>query len=134
MTVEQFLMQVDPSSNLQVLSVLVTEWTGEEGPFRYVFRGQVCASWRLLGELEVQPGETLFYVRELIAPPTMAVHPSMPVVDPMRDMMDNPVMQLMMDHPDLMMTMMDSNPQIRAMRERRPEINALFNDPQVNKL
>lgn len=128
-------LSVPEDCTLQTLSTRISSETGEEGPHRFVFRGRVCPLWRSIRDLDIQADETLFYMRELPRPPDRlppAGGGAMPVADPMRDMMNNPFMQVLLDNPDLMMTIMDTNPQIRAMRERRPELNALFSDPQAS--
>ena len=49
----------------------------------------------------------------------------------LRRMMDNPMVQGMLNNPDLMRTMITSNPQIRELMDRNPEINHMLNNPDL---
>lgn len=49
----------------------------------------------------------------------------------MRRMLDNPMVQGMLNNPELMRTMITSNPQIRDLMDRNPEINHMLNNPDL---
>lgn len=48
-----------------------------------------------------------------------------------RQLMNSPFMRAMMANPELLRTIIDSNPQMRELRERNPELNYILNDPQL---
>ncbi|KJE91625.1 ubiquitin family protein [Capsaspora owczarzaki ATCC 30864] len=56
----------------------------------------------------------------------MANNPEM-----MRNMINSPQVQAMMNNPELMRTMMMANPQVRDLIERNPELGHMLNDPSV---
>ncbi|KAG1056084.1 hypothetical protein G6F43_002007 [Rhizopus delemar] len=55
----------------------------------------------------------------------------MPNMDPevVRQMMDSPFMQSLLDNPDFIRSMVMNNPQIKAITEQNPEIGHLISDP-----
>ncbi|CAA7016609.1 unnamed protein product [Microthlaspi erraticum] len=48
-----------------------------------------------------------------------------------RDMMNTPAIQNLMNNPDLMRTLIMSNPQMRELVDRNPELGHILNDPSV---
>lgn len=46
-------------------------------------------------------------------------------------MLDNPLVQQMMNSPDTMRTLLQSNPQMRDLMERNPEISHMLNNPDL---
>jgi ubiquilin len=46
-------------------------------------------------------------------------------------MLNNPMMQNLMNSPDLMSSMLQSNPQMRELMERNPELNHILNNPDM---
>lgn len=49
----------------------------------------------------------------------------------LRRMLDNPMVQGLMSNPDVMRSMITSNPQIQELMERNPEINHMLNNPDL---
>ena len=49
----------------------------------------------------------------------------------MARMMDNPMIQSLMDNPELMRGMMRANPQMRALLESNPELARALEDPNL---
>jgi len=49
--------------------------------------------------------------------------------DMMRQMLNSPMMQAMLDNPEFLRTMMLSNPEMQAVVEQNPELRQIFNDP-----
>jgi hypothetical protein len=63
------------------------------------------------------------------------LHP-MSFTDPsvMQDVMNSPMMRSLMSNPEIFRTLLDSNPQIRQLREQHPELNYLLNDSEVRSI
>jgi len=51
--------------------------------------------------------------------------------DLMRQLMDSPLTQSLMSNPDVMRGLIQSNPQMRQLMERNPEINHMLNNPDI---
>jgi len=49
----------------------------------------------------------------------------------MRQMMDSPMMQSLLNNPDLLRSMLTSNPQMRELMDRNPEVNHILNNPEL---
>ena len=46
-------------------------------------------------------------------------------------MLDNPMMQALLNNPEVLRTMITSNPQMRELMERNPEVNHMLNNPEL---
>ena len=51
--------------------------------------------------------------------------------DPMAQMLNSPLMQGMLDNPEVLRSMLHANPQMREVMENNPEIAHMLNDPDV---
>ncbi|EDV27016.1 uncharacterized protein TRIADDRAFT_63757 [Trichoplax adhaerens] len=51
--------------------------------------------------------------------------------DMLRQMMDNPMVQSMLNNPDLMQQLIGSNPQMQQLMERNPELSHMLNNPEM---
>eukprot|EP01071_Lankesteria_metandrocarpae_P003185 Lankesteria_metandrocarpae@DN2813_c0_g1_i1.p1 len=51
--------------------------------------------------------------------------------DTVQQMMQSPFVQNLMDRPEFVSMVLDSNPALRELRERNPELNHILNDPQL---
>jgi len=51
--------------------------------------------------------------------------------DLMRQLMDSPLTQSLMSNPDVMRGLIQSNPQMRQLMDRNPEINHMLNNPDI---
>lgn len=63
----------------------------------------------------------------------MGLPPGMPAPSPemMRQVMENPMVQQMLENPEMMRSMIQSNPMMRAMIEQNPQIEHVLTDPQL---
>merc|ERR1711936_1195992 len=51
--------------------------------------------------------------------------------DLMRQVMDSPLTQSLMSNPEILRSLIQSNPQMRQLMDRNPEINHMLNNPDV---
>lgn len=51
--------------------------------------------------------------------------------DMLRQMLDNPLVQTLMNDPENMRSLITSNPQMQELMERNPEINHMMNNPEL---
>ena len=51
--------------------------------------------------------------------------------DPMAQLLNSPLMQGMLDNPEVMRSMLHANPQFRQVMENNPEVAHMLNDPEV---
>merc|ERR1719423_406057 len=51
--------------------------------------------------------------------------------DLMRQIMDSPLTQSLMSNPEIMRNLIQSNPQMRQLMDRNPEINHMLNNPDI---
>lgn len=51
--------------------------------------------------------------------------------DMLRTMLDNPMVQQMMNNPDVMRQLITSNPQMQDLMQRNPEISHMLNNPEL---
>lgn len=130
-------LSVSPNITLQTLSTIIDEKTNTtDSPYRFVLRGNVCPTWRTILDLQLNQEDTIYYLKEGAQrfqhqPPQLSPANRLVPADPVRDLLESPVLQSLLDNPNLMMAIIESNPHINAMRERSPEINSLFDDPQA---
>ena len=68
-------------------------------------------------------------------PTPQAQRPNLPGFPPgaqnLDQLFDNPLVQNMLSNPDLLRTMVSSNPQIQNLMERHPELSHALNNPDV---
>merc|ERR1711963_348385 len=51
--------------------------------------------------------------------------------DLLRQIMDSPLTQNLMSNPEIMRCLIQSNPQMRQLMERNPEVNLMLNNPDI---
>lgn len=49
----------------------------------------------------------------------------------LRQMLDSPMMQSLLSNPEIMRSVITSNPQMSELMERNPEINHMLNNPEL---
>lgn len=54
-----------------------------------------------------------------------------PSADPMAAMLNSPMMQGMLDNPEMLRTMLQANPQMREVMDNNPELAQMLNDPAL---
>lgn len=90
---------------------------------RFVHKGRVLRPEKSLGHYHVQSNDTIYYYA--------TTRPHVTNQPAYLEMLNSPVMESIYRDPDFLMMMMDTNPTIRALRQRSPELNVFFSDPQV---
>lgn len=123
-------LDVGEDLNFSLISYQLQTRIQENGPFRFVFKGAIVPHYKQVKDLEIQPEDVIFFLRENAATPTTPAQP-MSQGNFMSDMMDSPMMNMVLENPALLSMIMESNPTIQNMRRRSPELNALFQDPTV---
>lgn len=108
---------------------------------RLIYRGRLLTDDReTLASCGVLDGHTIHFVKggpsapaTSPSPPAAspALSPAFPPPDALRGMMESPMMQSMMQNPDIMRNLVESNPQLRALADAHPELRHALSDPDL---
>eukprot|EP01053_Blabericola_migrator_P006929 Blabericola_migrator_1__6928@NODE_350_length_9522_cov_308_885246_g281_i0_p4_GENE_NODE_350_length_9522_cov_308_885246_g281_i0NODE_350_length_9522_cov_308_885246_g281_i0_p4_ORF_typecomplete_len347_score47_13UBA/PF00627_31/1_1e06HOIPUBA/PF16678_5/4_2e06Rad60SLD/PF11976_8/0_00084ubiquitin/PF00240_23/0_0028STI1/PF17830_1/78STI1/PF17830_1/0_065UBA_4/PF14555_6/0_11TetR_C_15/PF17918_1/4_3e02TetR_C_15/PF17918_1/45TetR_C_15/PF17918_1/1_2e02TetR_C_15/PF17918_1/41ScsC_N/PF18312_1/41ScsC_N/PF18312_1/4_6e02Sc len=112
-----------------------------EGQFHFIYRGQVIRPDRLLDDYRIVDGDTIFYYVGAPNTPTAREEGrGASATDGFRgipddgipsEVINSPFLDTIANNPELLMMIMEANPAIRQLKERSPELHALFSDPQT---
>jgi len=132
-----FQIRVDPNSTLEELKVLLElKISVPSENISLLLNGRLLQlEEATLKELNITDGSTLFLTvsRKDYVPTSIPLEQVGPTPEEkmMEQMMDNPIFNAMLNNPDTMKSMMESNPQLKKILDSNPELRHAMNNPST---
>eukprot|EP01057_Protomagalhaensia_wolfi_P005228 Protomagalhaensia_wolfi_Nauph_80__5227@NODE_561_length_2289_cov_533_923556_g418_i0_p1_GENE_NODE_561_length_2289_cov_533_923556_g418_i0NODE_561_length_2289_cov_533_923556_g418_i0_p1_ORF_typecomplete_len332_score43_55HOIPUBA/PF16678_5/2_1e06UBA/PF00627_31/5_1e06ubiquitin/PF00240_23/0_00031STI1/PF17830_1/72STI1/PF17830_1/0_069Rad60SLD/PF11976_8/0_029ScsC_N/PF18312_1/39ScsC_N/PF18312_1/4_4e02ScsC_N/PF18312_1/39DUF3410/PF11890_8/0_19HSCB_C/PF07743_13/1_3HSCB_C/PF07743_13/1e02Ubiquitin_5/PF18037_1/0_4 len=110
---------------------------GDHEHCQFIYRGQVIRPGRSLDDYHIQDGDTIFYfiqqttTNDITTPSSSNRQDQLDNSEPTAASLNSPFLDTIANNPELLMMIMEANPAIRQLKERSPELHALFSDPQT---